>query len=429
MGSIHNFTPLAGANNNTVKTSNSPFATFTSPDELSNISRWPDIPILSDTVNPQINSYLLINGNMNLLQGLYNSVSGICTGFVNIGSGNPTANSLRVPAPSQLQVTGTGMRVQIVPYNIDTGVAQSCITPPLYISPRGRVMNDGVPASPFTGNNAEDRKLTRPSNVRANMGFIVRVQTQYSDEYDSTSTCVTEQKFQYDGDADAPPTPTVLSSTMTSPAPAVCTAKDTNEFELEVGYNSTLGRIEPGSVLLCQDQSVIPNVTQNIPPGIATKKFACHSGNNASPPPSPDPGPQVAQFVPGSYFLPAGYSGYEYTVGTTSAGIRRWVPCNSLQLCGVPPYDVTSESADGPPRKLAYRLKYRNLPSDCRIVVKTAGIDTSANSSGELASPSMGSNNPAMFVGPSNSWDVPRPRCRVFCGYYETDGYFTCGSC
>ncbi|MNT72965.1 hypothetical protein D3C72_2116160 [compost metagenome] len=60
-------------------------------------------------------------------------------------------------------------------------------------------------------------------------------------------------------------------------------------------------------------------------------------------------------------------------------------------------------------------------------MVKTAGIDTAANSSGELASPTLGAgiNSPAIFVG----WDVPRPPCRVFCGSYETDGYFTCGSC
>jgi hypothetical protein len=262
--------------------------------------------------------------------------------------------------------------------------------------------------------------------VKTNIGFIVRAKTQFVGEDGSNDMCVTEQKFQYEVDVDEPPKPTVLSSTMTSLTPAECTGADVNTFELDVGYNG--GSVEPGTVLLCQDQSIKPEIAQTPLLGVQVRAgVQCLSGNSASAP--APPGPQVAFYYPGSYFPPAGYGGFDYTTGTTSTGIRRWVPCDTLQLCGRSPKNATITSANGPPTtKISYHLEYENLPSDCRIIVKTAGVDTGANSSPELASPSMGSNNPVLFSGSTNSWDVPRPRCKVFCGDFLT-GYFTCGSC
>lgn len=434
IASIANFTPEPF-----VRSVNPSAPPFTSPPEVPGAYRWPNVPILSTGSEPTLNSYLLIDGYMNILQSLYNAHPGICTTFTKIGSTNTTGlNSLMIPYPEDLKdpTTDSGMKIRIIPFNIDTGAHLNCSTaaPPLKVAPRGTYLNPTAGGSPFQGTDyGGTRKLSIPSDVRLNVGFAVQVQTQFENDQGGADVCFTEGRYQYDIDSQAPPEPKVLDITLAT-SPSVCSAHSVNDYTLNVGYDSSVigSRLEPGTVLICQDLSVIPTVAQAIIPqvtGYATQAaFQCYTGNNASAP--APPGPQVGSNYPANGYYPvAGYTGFNYT-GLGSVVPPRWVPCDQLTLCGVAPMSggVTNTSSSGSPTRLSYQIRYRNLPSDCRVIVKVAGIDTAANSSPELPSPSLAdfsSNNPVF-----STWDVPRPKCQSFCSTGPwPSGYFTCGSC
>ena len=370
---------------------------------ISDTALWPSVNILASGGSPTLNNSILISSSINALLAIYNSNPAYCS------TGAPYAGVIANPSGD---LNGASISLQIVPFNINTGIPLSTCPNPLRIAP------DSTSASAYL---TSPRKATQSTDTRNDVGLLLRVNESYTNEDGQTSNCSIEQRFQYSPDITPPQAPNFKQIIPTLTSAPDCSAAIT-DFTVVFGYN---GRsIEPGSVLVCRDMSAINNSV--VSPYLLV---TCQNGTVTQA--LAMAGPPMAK--------PTGVTGLDYTAGYSAraVGTNEWKPCEEVTACGIPPNLGAGLDPASTPQEPRYRLSYSGLPIGCRINIEVAAIDTASNSSDNYLTAGTPPNNTSFnYNMTSISWDVHRPACGSICGPMGSgtgttagNTYFRCGGC
>lgn len=376
---------------------------------------WPNsLDVLSDSGSPTLGNSVLIASSINALLAIYNSNASFCsTGAVYTGTGDLITRA-------STELPGANLTVRIQPYNINTGALLGCPMP-LRIAPDAMA---GTP--PATATNPPKAES---GNTRYQAGLLLTVNQTYTDEDGQSASCSISQRFQYSGDSTPPPDPDFRSITRTNANPTWTSncVSAYNEFVITVGYSAV--DMEPGSVLVCRDTSVLKEAGS---PNANWDLVSC-GGPGA-------PANKVMAYSLGSNYRPAsGNTGLNFFTGHSakvSDTGNLWVPCEKVTACGMNPYTAVLDPTSTPTRP-RFILTYRDLPGLCRINIEVAAIDTASNSSRNLHTSSQAA-TPTVYEGAPaiTNWDVPMPLCGSTCGSCGTNCgvnlstvYFRCGGC
>lgn len=409
---------------------------------------WPPgTNVLDDQPIPVIKNNVLIMSSLNALLAIYNSnASGFCS-----DTGATYGGSIAAPPPGTELKDATVM-LRIRPYNTQTGELLDC-PPDLRIAPEP-IIPDSKPNSafsPFTpigGTITEPPKVTRDPSTKTNVGLKLTVMESFTNEDNQASKCNAEQNFQYPADLTPPPPPdfatVVLSSSVIPPVNSNICAPYTNSYTLQFGYATN--NMEPGTVLVCRDNSVFNTYT-----AVDTRYAAVEC--RGVPTPS-GVATVITKNAPPSMLPPANEPGIQFSpaYNVRKADVANpWVSCDKVTACGKPPNSGGGVAKSGTSLKPVYELRYTDLPPLCRINIEIAALDTASNPSATVLS-KPNPLNPNV-IDPRNTietgfWDVPAVVCgdpvnptTTLCspggsgaagaGYYGTPSqiYFRCGGC
>jgi prepilin-type N-terminal cleavage/methylation domain-containing protein len=374
---------------------------------------------------PTVNNEILITSSLNALAAIYNSSGSFCSnanGASYTNSTPPTVLSQAFGFPSS-ELKSANLTLRIIPYNARTGDLDTSCPSNIRIVPPGRY-SDGDSGSPFYTGGTAPPKLRRSGSQRTDVGLSLKVTQTYIDEDNVPQSCSIEQRFQYAADMvpSPPPDQLVMSQTAGPTRTVRCPVPSANRFEVTIGYNTNT--IEPGSVMVCRDVSVVPTTPA------AGHMLASCMGTNAPAPTIPS---STSSSSPATY--PHGLNStirtgmtYNYA-SAASASTPPWVPCDRVTACGVSP---SSATPGGTAQKPSYSLIYNSLPYLCRVYIQVAAIDTASNSSdtyvtAHVAGDSTVADTSINFI----TWDVPIPSCGRDCsyGWPGFTPYYRCGSC
>ncbi len=193
-------------------------------------------------------------GSMSLLNSLYNSDPNFCTNpdgivYNNVG----TAELVETLDVGHLRNIQSKIRIQAI--NLVNGNL-SCPTLPLSIRPAGVDISSSQTAD-FMGGD-----ILPELNSVANLGFLVTVNTSYTDSDDNNSNCDASSVFNY---PKIPPSDTdLLSPTVNISTGPLGTCTQTLEPEVQIRFNPEF-KTEKAIALVCRDSSGSP-VASNTKP-------------------------------------------------------------------------------------------------------------------------------------------------------------------
>ena len=287
-----------------------------------------------------LNSGALIGGSVRNLAAIYNnSGTDFCSAGGNYGPLSSYLSSINGGLPP-----GSTTTIQVQPYSLLNGSINCSLPKPLILYPR---------PSSSTGNAYANNWVQPGGTSTSDYGLVATIRTTFN-EGGRSFTCSSQHKFQYQRDIVPPVTISTATNTTPNttqfPATPNCTSTTSVPLDISIGYNSSPIPPEPGTVLLCKDQST---------------RLVYDNYSNCYPGPAPGPQPRPALTGGASVVTPAPqYPSY-----------GNWVPCDQAQVCGVSASSAAADTSSN----VGLNLHFAALPYDCQVALQAVAIDTSGN--------------------------------------------------
>ena len=380
------------------------------PDGLISPSiRWPTANTLLDDIaaNPHtvyganilLRTPQMYDGSIGVLVGILNSDPNFCTTYQDPS----VAGSTLLPAPvgnsnAVFNMLNPVAGLQIIPYDLETGAEINCGAVPanLIIKPRGSAL-----ASVAKTGDANFPNVGWAANVKE-WGLKVKIRVDYQDNMGNANRCLGELKFQYPPDIAQPVVPggvitgiDTIPNAAANPAPlgdfstlstdatvrinnaGACGTANTSNIVFNFNYDAST--VEPGSVIVCRDQS-----------RMVAKTIRCEdaAGNNLGiPKPLRSaiyggvPVAQVPTQINAPPVTPIIYHPQYVNPATTNNNFAdgSWVPCNEVKICNSPGLPVVTESSSSANSNVNLTVGFNGIEEGCLARIEFAFVDTAGN--------------------------------------------------